>query len=272
MSSVPPRTPGIYQILCIPTQKVYVGSSLNIAERWWEHHRDLQRGTHHSRYLQRAWDKYGEDAFVFAVLEHVDDPRLLMEREQAWMDATRCYDRDYGYNLSREVGTTRGVKASEETRAKMREARAGKPKSPKHVANQATSLAKDWWLIDPEGTEYQVTNLKQFCLELGFDDGPFHRIADGRLKSYKGWRCVRMSDPDAVRRIAAARAYVPPYSGSGAKRWIVISPQGEVFHIESLRQFCRQMGLSDGAMVRVADGNLRQHKGWRCIRAEDIEA
>ena len=69
-------TSGVYQILCIPTAKIYVGSSLNISERWWEHRWDLRRGTHHSRYLQRAWDKYGEEAFVFSILEYVEDPDL----------------------------------------------------------------------------------------------------------------------------------------------------------------------------------------------------
>ena len=157
------KASGVYQILCVPTGKVYVGSSLNIAERWWEHRWDLRRQTHHSRYLQRAWDKYGEEAFEFSVLEYVDNQDVLMEREQAWMDMTRCYERDYGYNLSREVGTTRGVKHSNEARAKMSAARKGKPKSLAHITNQAASVAGEWILITPNGEELYIKNLNAFC-------------------------------------------------------------------------------------------------------------
>ena len=45
---------GIYKISCSQEDKVYIGSSVNIARRWVEHRRDLNRGTHHCSFLQEA--------------------------------------------------------------------------------------------------------------------------------------------------------------------------------------------------------------------------
>jgi group I intron endonuclease len=39
-----PRASGIYQIRCIPTGKIYVGSAVNLRKRWDQHHRSLRKG------------------------------------------------------------------------------------------------------------------------------------------------------------------------------------------------------------------------------------
>src|SRR5438128_6005641 len=57
MSSIP-KVPAIYQIRHTESGKVYVGSAINPRQRWGMHLKDLRKGAHHSRYLQRAWIKY----------------------------------------------------------------------------------------------------------------------------------------------------------------------------------------------------------------------
>lgn len=76
---------GIYVIRNTANGKVYVGSAVNIKGRWAVHKHGLRRGKHHSQRLQRAWNKYGEAAFVLETLELccVD---LLLEREQSYFD------------------------------------------------------------------------------------------------------------------------------------------------------------------------------------------
>ena len=59
---------GIYIIKNLANGKVYVGSSANISARWCKHRTALEAGTHHSVKLQRAWAKYGRDAFSFEVV------------------------------------------------------------------------------------------------------------------------------------------------------------------------------------------------------------
>lgn len=78
---------GIYRIKNVYTKRFYVGSSVNMEKRLGEHRRTLRLGTHHSRFLQREWDKYGEAAFSFDMLEfHERDVGILREHEQWWID------------------------------------------------------------------------------------------------------------------------------------------------------------------------------------------
>lgn len=78
-------TQGIYEIRNKLNGKVYVGSSIDIEKRWRKHHSTLRRRQHGNPHLQAAWNKYGEGAFVFAVLEVVEDGALLAT-EQGYLD------------------------------------------------------------------------------------------------------------------------------------------------------------------------------------------
>ena len=73
---------GIYQITNQTNGKRYIGSSVNIKRRWRDHLAHLRRNIHHNPYLQRAFDKQGQDTFTFRILEDIDDPSQLIPREQ----------------------------------------------------------------------------------------------------------------------------------------------------------------------------------------------
>ena len=80
------RTNCIYAIRNIQNNKRYIGSTINVKKRWSEHQRTLRNGTHHARHLQRAWKKYGEDAFVFELLETDIVYEDLLKKEQTWLN------------------------------------------------------------------------------------------------------------------------------------------------------------------------------------------
>jgi hypothetical protein len=48
--------------------------------------------------------------------------------------------------------------------------------------------------------------------------------------------------------------------------WMVTNIQGQSFNIINLRKFCLENGLDQGNMVKVSQGILKQHKGWKCIK------
>lgn len=76
------KFPGVYLITCKVNNKKYVGCSNNIDRRWAWHRSNLRNGTHHNQHLQRAWNKYGSEAFVFTLLEETDvDSRFDRETE-----------------------------------------------------------------------------------------------------------------------------------------------------------------------------------------------
>ena len=104
---------GVYEIKNILNGHGYIGSAVNISSRWWRHKNDLQLGDHHSQYLQRAWNKYGEDSFEFNILL-ICDPKNNILYEQAYMDKMKPE-----YNISPTAGSPLGVKHTAETRKNM---------------------------------------------------------------------------------------------------------------------------------------------------------
>ena len=87
---------GIYQIRNLTNGKVYLGSTVNLQRRWSEHKTKLQKNKHANRHLQFAWNKYGEESFVFEVLEYCMKSEYL-KREQYWLDQLKPYKN--GYNI-----------------------------------------------------------------------------------------------------------------------------------------------------------------------------
>lgn len=96
---------GIYVIHNSVNGKNYVGQTESIPTRWREHRRDLRKNEHPNPHLQAAYNKYGDGAFSFFVLE-VCPVELLDEREAFWINAMRGYTD--GYNLTTGGGGVRG--------------------------------------------------------------------------------------------------------------------------------------------------------------------
>lgn len=92
---------GIYKITNLITKKFYIGSAKNIDKRWKRHIYELINNKHNNIYLQNAWNKYGEEAFKFEILELVKDAKMLYEREQWWLNCYTPFNSKRGYNLSK---------------------------------------------------------------------------------------------------------------------------------------------------------------------------
>lgn len=75
---------GIYGIKNHINDKVYIGYSKHIKERYVAHLRDLRRGTHYNKYLQRSFSKYGETNFELVILEECEIDQLPI-KEQKWI-------------------------------------------------------------------------------------------------------------------------------------------------------------------------------------------
>jgi len=94
---------GIYKIVNKTNGKFYLGSSKSIHSRWSQHKKELRNNCHHSRYLQNAWNKYGEDAFSFEIYELINVEELII-KEQYYLDSLKPYDETIGYNILPTAG------------------------------------------------------------------------------------------------------------------------------------------------------------------------
>src|SRR6266436_3362242 len=88
----------IYVGRCLPTNKVYVGSTKQGKKRPLSHIRNLNKGCHDNDYLQKAWGRYGQENFVWFIVEECSIDKL-QEREQWWVGFLRATDEKYGFNL-----------------------------------------------------------------------------------------------------------------------------------------------------------------------------
>jgi group I intron endonuclease len=272
-----PQVSGIYQITCLPTGKIYVGSAVDIRRRW-QHHCDvLKRHAHRNKYLQAAWDKYGKDNFVCDVLEVVHRDNLLTT-EQKWIDQTQCTNREIGFNLYEIAGSP------------------------------GDTFALVWeGFIDPTGNEVVITNLNEFCRQNELDSSSMIRLAHGKskLKSYKGWthkNSVRQRDYiktwdgfidptgnrvesitnlaafcrehglDDTHMIALAKGKLHHHRGwthvnkrqdlSQKTYTGFVNPEGQRVVIINLAEFCRVNSLHPVHMHQLKNGQRKSHKGW----------
>lgn len=147
----PPATPGIYAIINRVNRHVYVGSTVNVAQRKQDHFKTLKAGTHSNAHLQHAYDRYGSDVFAFVVLELVEHVDHLLVREQHYIDTLNPE-----YNIARTAGSSLGVKRSPEfkkkisivhtgrkhtieSRLNMGAPKRGRKQSPEHIAKRSAA-------------------------------------------------------------------------------------------------------------------------------------
>lgn len=276
-TEAPPRLPGVYQILCRANGKIYVGSAVNLSHRWHQHRNRLKFGKHRNKHLQNAWNKYGEAAFEFSVLEFVESEDLLTA-EQAWLERTRCTDRKIGFNIYPIAGSP------------------------------GETFARVWdGFIDPDGNEVSITNLHRFCHKHGLNFTAMRSLAlgQGKLRSHKGWshkNSVRKRayiktwegfiDPenqpvgpitnlaafcrkhglDKTHLVAVANGRICSHrgwthqngrAGQNVKTYPnFVNPEGQRVIIRNLQAFCREQGLCSVHMRELINGRRKSHKGW----------
>jgi group I intron endonuclease len=144
---------GIYKIEHVGG-KVYVGSAVNIHARWRVHMCLLNSNKHHSKKLQRAWNKYGLDEFSFTVIETVEDKSLLVEREQYHIDVLDSFRK--GFNSSPTAGSTLGKALSEEARKKIAVKAVGRKHSKEAREKMSLALMKRKGEKRPEHTRRKI--------------------------------------------------------------------------------------------------------------------
>jgi group I intron endonuclease len=102
---------GVYAITNIINKKQYVGSSVNVYNRYHTHKNKLLNKTHSSSYLKNAYHKYGEENFIFEVLEYCEN---ITEREQYYINKLKPK-----YNIRQIAQNNKGLIVSQNTKNKI---------------------------------------------------------------------------------------------------------------------------------------------------------
>lgn len=85
----------LYEIRNKINNKRYIGRTNNIKARWNRHRNELRNNKHHCIYLQRAWNKYGEENFEFSIIDTRETLEEIQELESSYinvLDNTKLYN------------------------------------------------------------------------------------------------------------------------------------------------------------------------------------
>lgn len=118
---------GIYRYINRQNGESYVGQSLDLKHRHNEHLSLLRRGADGCVLLQRAWDKYGEDNFIYEIIcfclpEELDALEMKYIKEfNSYLD---------GYNCNKGGSGNSGFNHSDVTKVKIAKSSQGRRATP----------------------------------------------------------------------------------------------------------------------------------------------
>jgi group I intron endonuclease len=101
---------GVFQVKNIANGKILLGSSLNLEGSLNKHKFMLKIKSHTNKVLQKDWDEFGADNFVFEILEVVqvqDNPNFNLKDEltlleQIWVEKLEPFG-ERGYNPNANI-------------------------------------------------------------------------------------------------------------------------------------------------------------------------
>ena len=89
--------PAIYAIENKTNHKMYIGGATYPSQRWSEHKSALRLNRHRNQPLQDDWNKYGEDNFLFVIIERVEKEYLSAREDYHIRQIRNTYNILSGY-------------------------------------------------------------------------------------------------------------------------------------------------------------------------------
>ena len=184
---------GVYTIKNLVSGKIYIGSARLFKRRFSQHKTCLRGGYHQNSHLQRAWNKYGEDAFLFSI-SVVCSPELMQLYEQKMIDAMSP---EYNQSKSAYSGIAVGSTITDEHKAKVGLASKEAWKNPEYRNKVTESIRRSM-------TEEECSNRSKRTQKLWADPEYRQKAIDARKgrATNKGYKC---SPEQVANRKKAAR-------------------------------------------------------------------
>jgi len=100
---------GIYKITCLGNNKVYIGSSSDVKKRLSDHKNKLLKNRHENKHLQNTFNIYGQDKFLFEIIDIVDKEEKLYEFENQFFSLYKSTNSNFGFNIQIEPSRGPGL-------------------------------------------------------------------------------------------------------------------------------------------------------------------
>lgn len=227
----------VYKITNKINMKIYIGETLKTPlQRLKQHFRSAKNVKSHSYNspFYNAIRKYGENVFFIEILGEYNTKEELHKKEIEFCEYFNAWS-PFGYVLRAgegpntvsvetkekhrknklgslnpmfgKISPNRGKSISDETREKIKKARATQVFSQETIEKRASKLrglkrekevalrigsthAKTYTFISPNGEIISVTNLKKFCRETpgNLQSNHMCKVHSGKLPHHKGWK------------------------------------------------------------------------------------
>jgi len=256
---------GVYRIRNKLDSKRYIGSAQDFDERWDTHRKELRKGTHYNPHLQNAWNKYGEENFVFEIEEEVKSSRKnAFDCEQEHLD--EWFPTGLLYNVSPVVGggATRGTgwHHTEEVRAEMSRTNSGKnhPMYGKHHSkeskqkNSKSNSGKNSWLYGKFGKDHPSYG-NQHSKESRARQS---KIMSGKNNPMYGKHHTKKTKAKQSKSSKGNKSAVKSYPAFYNIRTGEFVPAGQ-----NLKKMCNEHNLNSTIMFNIKTRlTKRSHNGW----------
>lgn len=206
----------VYRLYNTYANKFQIGSTGNFQQRKKQHLTELCGGYHACKHLQNAWNKYGDDAFIFFVESRYETRQEAYDAEQRWLDQfcgrECCYNENPfatkpPNNIGKKLNVNRcgrknpfyGKTHSENTKAFIRSSRLkyhgenhprwGKKHSVSSInKNRSGQSRKSFQILSPQKELIEATGLRLFCQKYSLNRRHIHEVLVGKINHHKGWR------------------------------------------------------------------------------------
>jgi group I intron endonuclease len=271
----------IYKIRNVVNDKFYVGSTVDSRKRFWAHRKALRLGNHDCIYLQRAWNKYGEDCFKFEIVEQLNAKEELFPAEQKWLD--EHFGKEHCYNVAAHADSpmrdaSLEIRAKLSTKAKEWHENNGHPRqghkcTPEEIAHM--SEQRKGKATGESHYRYGKTVSEETRKKIG-DTQRGKPKAPGRTVSAEGMAKIRAASEAGHYSHWEGRNHTEESKLKMSKAVVVVYPDGASKLYNSITELRNDTGLKAPTINRALKSekpiSRGEFEGWEFFYANDFFA
>lgn len=246
---------GIYKITNKLNGRIYIGSAKEFKNRWVQHTHSLRNKKHSNKFLQSDFNKCGEEAFIFEVIEVTEDKsreeRLSIEE----VYIKKFFDNgDNCYNLCDRAISREGYSSStpEQTSKKISIALKNRWSNVGEKEKLSERMKKQWQ--EKGRKEKYSAQIISMWVE---PDKRCLLLKSRRTKEFIEGFKKRCHTTESINKMAVTNT---------KNHGLIISPEGKIFEVIGLKAFCELHNLPKNSIQNIhhlMKGKLPSYYGWR---------
>jgi hypothetical protein len=290
----PRHVHGIYKIICIANGKFYIGkteSASGFMGRWIEHRTSFRNNKHRNPYMQKCFNKYGEDSFYFQVVECCSWDDDLLAKEWEWMqkydrrsqlfniltyedDFELCVKRIYTptpFSLINPLGENiqgpdlrdfcKRNSISERHLKKVLDGSQGKHHGYSSPNPEFNSQNKSFKIISPKRILFKFDNIRIFCENNNLNYSGFRTtMSSSKFSHYFGWHLPDLPEEKQI--------VVDEYLRKTG-RFTAYFGSGKNYSGYNLTEFCKQNNYELWMVLELEKGLRKKLKDLIRIELHD---